>query len=285
MRRARSVACGLALAAVVGCGTRYSDPISSAPIEVAGTSAVEPTGGTGNAPSSDGGTGGAPEGGAPESCPTEWVAHFDGASFATAPRPVQDDFTIEAWLSTSSSPQGGSFSEGSALVFADVEKIQANDFAAAILNDKFLFSVGMPDTPAVSTTSITSGKWLHVAATRNHTTGILMVFVNGVLEGSAVGSTQPLADEPSIQIGGRPGRNFYSGSLSDVRIWSLVRSQAEILANMRHRLSGGEPGLVGYYRLDEQGGLVAHDSAAEHHDATLTGAPFWRQESSPFCEP
>jgi hypothetical protein len=282
MPRARSlVKSGLFLAALLSaCGTRYSDPISSAAIEAAGSIAVEPNGGMANQPDGAGGMGGAPE-----LCATEWVAHFDGASFATAPRPVQDDFTIEAWISTASSPQGGVFGEGSALVFADVEKIQASDFAAAILNDKFLFSVGMPDTPAISTTAVTTGKWLHVAATRNRTTGILMVFVNGVLEGSAVGSTQALADEPSIQIGGRPGRNFYSGSMSDLRIWSLVRSQSEILSNMRHRLSGGEPGLVGYYRLDEQDGLVAHDSAAGHHDAALSGSPVWRQESSPFCEP
>ena len=40
-----------------------------------------------------------------------------------------------------------------------------------------------------------------------------------------------------------------SGNLSDVRIWNVARTPAEIQANYTNRLTGTEPGLVGYWPL------------------------------------
>lgn len=37
-------------------------------------------------------------------------------------------------------------------------------------------------------------------------------------------------------------------------------------------------GLIAHWTLDETVGIIAHDSAGEHHDATVFGAPLWQPE-------
>jgi Concanavalin A-like lectin/glucanases superfamily len=243
----------LLAASTLGCGSQFSDPILDKP--------------------------------EPAPCPTEHALQLEGASYGNATRLIQDNFTIEAFIQTASSPVGQAFNDGSALVFADVETVQVNDFASGIVNDKLVMSVGGPDTPASSTSQVTTGKWVHVAATRNHENGIVLVFVDGVLEGSAVGNLNALADAPNINVGGRANRNFYSGLMSELRLWSTVRTQSEIVAHMHERLNGDEPGLVGYYRFDERTGTTARDSSPSGNDLVFTGPVSWAESDLPFCEP
>ena len=47
----------------------------------------------------------------------------------------------------------------------------------------------------------------------------------------------------------RSGGSFHNGQISDVRIWNVARTPAEIQANYTNRLTGTEPGLVGYWPL------------------------------------
>ena len=243
----------LAWCSTIGCGTQYADPIAERP--------------------------------APAACSTV-VAQFDGASYGTAARLIQDDFTIEAWIRTPSSPKGSSFAEGSALVFADVEAVQLDDFSTGIVNNKLVISVGGPDTAATSTSDVTSDQWLHVAVSRKRGDGVLLVFVDGVLEGSAVGNNHALDQSPTITLAGRAGRNFYTGLMADVRVWATVRTQAQILANMHRRLSGNEEGLVGYYRLDDGSAAAsARDFSPRDNGAVLTGSMAWPVSDVPLCGP
>jgi len=39
-----------------------------------------------------------------------------------------------------------------------------------------------------------------------------------------------------------------------------------------------ELGLIAHWKLDETEGMVIHDSAGRHHDATVMGAPLWQPE-------
>ena len=243
----------LALSTVTACGTQYADPI----FDIA----------------------------QPASC-SSYVARFDGASFATANRLIQDDFTIEVWIQTDTSPTGASFANGSALVFADVEAMQLDDFATGLVNDKFVVSVGGPDTSVTSTSDVTTGQWVHVAVTRKRTNGILLLYVNGVLEGSAVANDHVLEQSPTITIAGRAERNFYMGFLSEVRLWKTARAQADLIANWHHRLNGNEDGLVGYYRFDDRNSASsAHDSSPSANDALFTGPVTWSLSDVPLCDP
>lgn len=236
---------------VLGCGTQFSDPIRQGR-----------TSGQGEA-----GAGAASE---PYQCSSEPVQELPGTNFATMMRLVQDDFTLELWLKTGQSLTGSGPYFGNPLVYADVPKVTTDDFGAGILNDKFQLTIGNPDTPVKSTSRVTTDRWVHVAASRTRGNGVVLVYVDGVLEGVGIGNTNSLSASATMSIGGRADRDFFVGRMSDVRIWSTVRSQAEILANMHRRLNGNEAGLVGYYRMDDDdGGSVLRDASPSQNHATL----------------
>ncbi len=243
---------------LVGCGTQFSDPIGRR---------------TGS------------EGGSPDTaaCSAQPVRNFDGAHFATMTRMVQDDFTIEVWLKTDQSLTGKGPYLGNPIVYADVPAVTTDDFGAGILNNKFQMTIGNPDTPVQSTSNVTTNKWVHVAATRTRVTGLVLVFVNGVLEGVGTGNTNALSGSPTMSIGGRAGRDFFVGLMADLRIWSTARTQAEIADNMHRRLDGTEAGLVGYYRLDEAKGVIVRDASPSQNDAKLDTASAPIGSDPPIC--
>jgi hypothetical protein len=247
---------------LVGCGTQFSDPIREAP---------------------NGGEAGAPAVTDPNVCSGEPVQQFSGANFATMMRLVQDDFTIEVWIKTAVSLAGTGAYVGNPIVFADVPKITTDDFGAGLLNDKFQMTIGNPDTSVKSTSNVTTDTWVHVAATRTRASGIVLVFVNGVLEGIGTGNSNALSASPTMSIGGRADRDFFVGQMSELRIWSTARSQAELLENMHRRLQGNEAGLVGYYPLDDKPGPSVHDASPSQNHATLAATGESAPADPPVC--
>jgi hypothetical protein len=78
-------------------------------------------------------------------------------------------------------------------------------------------------------------------------------------------------------LGGYPGENrYFPGSVDELRIWNVARSEADILAHKNKALVGNEAGLVGYWKFNESSGTTAADSVttAGHtaHSATLMAA-------------
>ena len=67
-------------------------------------------------------------------------------------------------------------------------------------------------------------------------------------------------------------RQFFAGQLTEVRLWNTARTQAEIQANLSRRLSGNEPGLVGYWAGDEKVGGTIHDKTSQGNHGTIHGA-------------
>jgi len=222
---------------------------------------------------------------------------FNGtSSYATLNRPVQNDFTLEAWIKPSATLPvltGTQIYQGYGIIYADVNTT-TNDFGTSIVNGKFAFGVGNPDTNVQSASLITNGQWTHVAATRTMATGVIQVLVNGVVDGTLTTTqTAALSAPPTITLGADTlDRHYFNGLMDEVRLWSVVRTPADIMSTMRKRLTGTEAGLVGYYRFDEGSGATATDSSPTHGNATLagtdggaTGAPTWVASDAPVSCP
>ncbi len=248
---------GLLLA---GCSTQFSDPL----LKLAESA-----------------------GGAPDTmrCAEQQVQEFTGSSFATAPRLIQDDFTIEAWIKSDQSLTGTAPFQGNPLVFADVATLVNDDFGASILNKKFQMATGNPDAAVKSTSDVATNRWVHVAATRTRASGVVLVFVDGVLEGEGIGNTNALSASPTLTIGGRAGRDFFVGLMAELRLWSTARTESEIIDNMHRRLAGNEAGLVGYYRFDDKTGATIRDHSPSGNDAALDSAGTWVRSDPPLCAP
>jgi Concanavalin A-like lectin/glucanases superfamily len=215
-----------------------------------------------------------------------YAFNFTGATYATLSRPVQDDFTLEAWVKTSSSLAGTLHYQGRALIHGDVVG-NANDFGASILNSKFVFGVGNPDTTVQGATTVTTGQWMHVAATRQMSTGEIRVIVNGTMDGSLTpAQTNSLTAASALTLGGNTiDARYFIGYVDELRIWNVVRTPAQISSTMNQRLNGSEPGLVSYFRFDEGSGTVAADSSSRGVNATLNGSPAWVPSDAPICSP
>ncbi len=242
--------------------------------------------------SDDGGGVGMAEAGstAPEASTCAGFAlQFDGvSSYALIDRKVQDDFTLEAWLKTSqTSLTGTNFWEGSGLIYAD-QPMTVDDFGMSMLNGHLAMGVGNPDTTLQGTSSIDTGQWVHIATTRQMSTGTIQIIVNGMLENSqtVAAQTRSLSAPPTITIGGNNiDFRYLAGTIDELRIWSVVRTPAEIMSTMRKTLTGTETGLVGYWKFDEATGTTSADqtSAKTGGDATLNNNPQWVPSDAPVC--
>lgn len=66
--------------------------------------------------------------------------------------------------------------------------------------------------------------------------------------------------------------NFYSGIISDVRLWTVLRTQAQIQNNLTSVLSP-QSGLKAYYLLNETTGTSAIDSSGNGYNGTIHALP------------
>ncbi|WP_437642419.1 LamG-like jellyroll fold domain-containing protein [Sorangium sp. So ce854] len=123
-------------------------------------------------------------------------------------------------------------------------------------------------------------RWVHVAATYDGHR--LAIYRDGVLIKRSDDMNRPLPDKDAA--GWRIGRrhdlgdaaSLWKGRIADVRLWSRARTQAEIAEGMAKRLTGGEPGLVGYWPLDQG---TANDLSRAKRHGTLEGQLGWKPDA------
>jgi hypothetical protein len=265
-----------------------SEPgVTTPPVNAAGTGGmIDP-----DAPELDAGNGPPPppvDAGPSEDPPSRLclgsALRLDGATAARLPNPLEDDLTLEAWIKTTSSLNGTQHFQGRGVIDADViGGPNQNDFSATVLNGRFAFGIGNPDITIQGSTAVNDDQWVHVAATRRGSTGEMALFVNGELEESGTSPNQnPLVDRETIAVGGGSLVRNFIGLIDEVRLWSVVRSAADIQANLREITRADEPGLVAYYRFEDGGTAAAEDSSLRNADAALEGAPSY-EASTALC--
>ena len=77
----------------------------------------------------------------------------------------------------------------------------------------------------------------------------------------------------NLLIGNTPSDNVtFDGSIDDVRVWTDIRTPAEVLANKGLKLVGTEAGLVGYWPMDIGTGATLDDDTTNSNDGTITTA-------------
>lgn len=105
---------------------------------------------------------------------------------------------------------------------------------------------------------ISGNTWVHVAATFDGTAVALYVngyscSVTGTMSGSFVAGTELL------EIGRRvSGDTKYKGDISEVQLWNVVRSQAEIQADLKSYATS-QTNQLAYYKMDQ--GMAGGDNA------------------------
>jgi hypothetical protein len=189
--------------------------------------------------------------------------HFDGVDdHVVIPRSIQDDFTIEFWFKTSQAGSNGFWWQGRGIVDGEVGGV-TNDFGVSMGAGRILFGIGNPDVTINSISgSLNDAQWHHVAATRVKSTGVIALYIDGVLNQTTTSSnTSSLTAPTNMRIGGiLAGGNFFNSTMDEVRLWNVARTCSQIQSTMNRELVGNESGLVAYYNFNQ--GVAAGNNTA-----------------------
>ena len=161
------------------------------------------------------------------------AAQFDGTNgYVRIPVSVRNDFTIAFWAKTTATGGTPQWYNGKGFVDGEVGGI-TTDFGTALVGNKFAFGVGLSDATLTATNVINDGQWHHLTATRNGTSGLMTVFVDGVQQASLTGPTGTRAAPPFLRLGGiQTGGGFLAATMDDVRLYDYVLSSNQIVGLM-----------------------------------------------------
>lgn len=119
--------------------------------------------------------------------------------------------------------------------------------------------------------------WYHIAVTFDGTNYIL--FLNGSQIHTYTGAAGKTPFKTPIKY---IGLNL-QGSIDEVRMWDVARSESEIKNNMNTRLSGAETNLVAYYPMDINGDYQLIDLSPNQNHGIIKNVNVMQSFSSNEC--
>lgn len=178
----------------------------------------------------------------PVSYPNTGSMEFNGNNFFTIDNPVSKNFSICAWIKTTSVGGGIDHWTSAPIMDSEVSNI-AYDFGFGVGNGgKLMFGNGGvdPDDDPEQTgaywddqvngaTTINDNAWHNVCVTRNGDTGQSILYVDAQVDGSGYTGVGTLRENSKARIGwGYDGAELYIGLIDDVRVYDGVLTQAQL---------------------------------------------------------
>ena len=113
--------------------------------------------------------------------------------------------------------------------------------------------------------TLSANNWHHIAVTydganRRH-------YIDGELVKTNAETGPMTTNTSAVRLDNDVNYNFSYGSLDEVRIWNVARTQAELRANINKTINAPQAGLVAVYHLDGS----PNDAIAGHH-GVLSGS-------------
>ncbi len=159
-------------------------------------------------------------------------------------------FSIEFWAKRNGTGAEAIFSEGASANEGVYVGFNSNDELEMVVNG----------TAVNVDQSVTDNQWRHYAITFDNVNKVAQLFIDGdMIDNSALNVTYGGTGDMYIGRAGFDAQRYFEGNIHEFRIWSTVRTQGELVANMNNSLSGGEYGLIGNWPMDEALGNVAKD--------------------------
>lgn len=223
------------------------------------------------------------------------------------------DFTIEFWArgllaDNATTGNGGdverfdySWINGNIVLDRDVWQGTERSYGISFAGGLIQFGTGSGDPPDFDPANtiegsqmVLDGNWHHIAVTREQATGIKRIYVDGLQDfASSPGVSTADLSFPDAGAPGQltpwgqyivlaaekhdagPSFPSFDGFLDEFRVWNVLRSPAEILAERDRIVSADSPGLVGYYRFEEGSNTTLQDMSAAGSPAgeLLDGVP------------
>ena len=172
---------------------------------------------------------------------------------------TQNGITVEGWVFATTLPKPNSEQVIVSRPIAAGNPFQTYSLRFANYNQEhyptleFIISDGVtPDHWGYAGITVDEsyiGKWIHVAGTYDGST--VRLFIDGVMKGSNGFDKAIGTNGQGIYIGGSTNYGWSYSVIDEVRLWNYARTQTEIASTMNYSLNGNEPGLIGYWPLNE----------------------------------
>ncbi|MCP4709513.1 MAG: S8 family serine peptidase [Planctomycetes bacterium] len=193
---------------------------------------------------------------------------------------LTDAVTLEAWIKPSGwgavpiVGQGRIVDKGNISLFLNGTGGMQNTRSLALQ----LMTGGNLGTSFTPVSSMVLDEWQHVAVTYNGSSSEIKMYIDGQNQSLDQWGSQPagnIEDNSDIDLLFGNGGDLdwaFDGAIDEVRLWNTVRSEADIQNNMQIPLSGNEPGLIGYWQMNEGRDQVFSDAGGDGFDGLLTDA-------------
>ncbi|WP_426361717.1 LamG-like jellyroll fold domain-containing protein [Streptomyces sp. E-08] len=159
------------------------------------------------------------------------------------------DFTIELWAKRSQSR-----GRTEPLLVHGVPSGVRNQSLHLVLNPSETFRFGLYADDLDTAQAYPDLEWHHWAAVYKNATREQILYRDGVEVGRRIANA-PYTGKGPLVIGGLAfGDAYLDGRIDEVRVFDRARTQREIAGDRDRRLSGREPGLLGYWTFEGPAG-------------------------------
>lgn len=193
-----------------------------------------------------------------------------------------NNFTVEAWVYLDGAVNAQSVvsrigaNQGWQLQILATGQVALSGYNASYSNKR----------EVASYQSISTARWTHIAASLDMsgwTTATNKVFIDGVDAVVSLTSTgtnpTALVQEGSLQIGAFNGaNNLLNGKVANARVWSAVRTAAQIRDNMNQETPASTTNLVAWFK----GNGNFNDSSSNANNLTAQGGAIATYADNPY---
>ncbi len=144
-------------------------------------------------------------------------------------RPVQDDFTIACvFRSTQGLNSGTYYYQGAGLVNGEVAGVVSDFGTCLFANGQISAGTGNPDVSINSAAGYNDGQPHLFVFERVETNGLVSLYVDGNLAGTATGGTESLTSPSVLVMGAQQTLLYYlSGDIAEVKIYNTALSDSD----------------------------------------------------------
>lgn len=162
-------------------------------------------------------------------------------------------YTLEAWIC----PRGVSrlSSTENRILYQYTDNKDAGRMMFGLYQNRLYFLQGSVNHKSSGQIKVDGNTWSHVAAVRNGKS--IALYINGEQVESFQATDEGHLSDANITIACKPGAykasgdyTSFNGGLREIRVWTVARTAAEIKRNYNRTLTGEEPGLFGYWPID-----------------------------------
>ena len=139
-----------------------------------------------------------------------------------------NDFSISTWYQVNNTSPQFQF-----LVSKDLMGDPPNgdwDFYVNYNKVKFDITINTNNNSGTQSSLILPNTWNHALITRNSSSGLINIYINGILENSFTGYIGPYSNTQKMNFGrqGSSNQHFLNGKLDDIGIWNRALTPSEV---------------------------------------------------------